>query len=113
MTGILQTCWAFLRQFVAAWFALTKSTRKLARLIHYIMDELPEGSDHCLLRIVLLAYLCEVESYEFYGEPITGATWIRGEEGPVPKKLPEAMTWLLNRGLVTLSELPSRDVRRV
>ena len=101
----LRIWWAFLRQFVAAWLALGKSTRKLAALIHYITSELPEESDHCLLRIVLLAYLCEVESYRFYGESITGATWIRGEEGPVPRKLPEAMTWLLNQKLVRLKEI--------
>ena len=108
----LRIYWAFLRQFVAAWLALRKNTRKLATLIHYITSELPEESDHCLLRIILLAYLCEVESYRFYGETITGATWMRGKEGPVPEKLSEAVTWLLNRELVTLTELPSRDVRR-
>ena len=101
----LRMCWAFLRQFIAAWLALDKPTRKLAALLRYIVKDLPDIGDHSLLRVVLLAYLCEVESYRSYGETITGATWIRGKEGPVPEKLPEAMTWLLNQELVTLEEI--------
>lgn len=104
MIGVLQVCWAFLRQFVLAWFALTRSTRELAALLYHITGELPEESDHSLLRVVLMTFLCEVESYRFFGKTITGATWIYGKEGPVPRELPNALQWLMNMGAVSLRE---------
>ena len=110
--SILQVWWAFLRQFVAAWLALDRSTRNLASLLWHIVKDLHDSEDHSLLRVVLLAYLCEVEHHKLFGESMTGAPWIYGREGPVPEELANAVQWLLNRKLVTLDALPSRDVRR-
>ena len=111
MAGLLRTWWAFLRQFIVAWLALDRSTRKLAALLWHIIKDIPDIGDHSLLRVVLMAYLCEVEYYRFYGETMTGAPWIYGQEGPVPEELPNAIQWLLNRELVTLDALPPCDVR--
>ena len=105
--GILQLWWAFLRQFVAAWLALTKPTRKLAALLWHIVRDSRDWEDHSLLQVVLLAYLCEVEHQRWFGETMTGAPWIYGQEGPEPEKLANALQWLLNRGLVTLEEIAS------
>jgi len=79
-----------------------KATTKLGGLLGYIGRDLVSKAAvdaDSLLKHVLLAYLCDLESHRCFGKTITGATWIRAPKGgPYPKELPHALQWMANRG---------------
>ncbi len=79
---------------------------KFDNLVLYIASRCPDPTKLGAVRLRKILYFADALQYLHTGEPITGATYVKQQYGPVPRELRQALTRLEEKGLLRIK----RDV---
>jgi uncharacterized phage-associated protein len=63
-------------------------------------------------KLMKLLYYADFDSFEQFGEPITGATYLRWPQGPVPRQAETAQDLLAARHKIAFEPVPSGNYER-
>ena len=77
--------------------------RKFREMVLYIMHECAEDPEFGLVKLSAIMYKADMDCYLATGRSITGATYIKGTEGPFPKQLPRLVGEMIARGEIVLA----------
>ena len=72
--------------------------RKFREMVLYVIRECEADTECNFVKLALILYRADMESYLQTGRTITGATYIKHEVGPVPKQLEEVLQDMLDKG---------------
>ncbi len=79
-------------------------TEKFKRLVHYICWRVSDASKLGAIKLNKILWYSDTFAYRLYGEPITGAIYIKQKNGPVPKHVLIALRQLEAEGKVVVRE---------
>ena len=72
--------------------------RKFADLVLYIAHRCRNDERFGSVKLSKILYYCDFEAHRRFLKPITGATYVKMDEGPVPRGLYKARRSLIRRG---------------
>jgi hypothetical protein len=73
---------------------------KLRELTHYVCWKCDDPSNLGATKLNKVLWLSDIMSYRLHGEPITGATYVKRQFGPVPKMMLTVRRDLVSSGAV-------------
>lgn len=79
-------------------------TAKAAALVHFLIAECPEPERLGTVRLNKACWFSDVLSYKIYGEPITGARYIKKRRGPVLQMMRQIIADLQEAGSILAKE---------
>lgn len=74
------------------------SEEKLRELVLYIADRCSKDRHFGRVKLNKVLWFADASSYAFTGKPVTGATYIRLNNGPVPKPMKKLRSKMLADG---------------
>lgn len=74
--------------------------QKLKTLVHYIIWRVGSAPDFGAVKLNKVLWFSDARSFEAFGKPITGETYIRRKFGPVPKHLDMVLKELIRHNVI-------------
>jgi uncharacterized phage-associated protein len=78
--------------------------KKLQELILYIAHKSHDDPSFSVTKLNKILFIADFNAYGLLGEPITGATYIHRQFGPVPREMPDILDLLTKSGKVEIKE---------
>jgi hypothetical protein len=82
----------------------TENREKLKELILYVSEKCGDDPRYGATKLNKILFFSDFFAYAKYGEPITGAEYMRESYGPIPKRLLPARQELVSEGALAIQE---------
>ncbi|MBV8565161.1 MAG: DUF4065 domain-containing protein [Methylobacteriaceae bacterium] len=92
---------------------MTFDREKFKALVHYIIARTGEGDGLEAAKLDRLLWLIDTRSYALRGSSVTGAIYIREEEGPVPPAIVTTRMELEKEGKIRITTEPGTNTMRL